>query len=174
MVKKNLFTGFTTTLFLIILIINCVIGYYSNAINSQLIIISFFATCVITYVNVILFKKTLRYQMSALLTSLLALIILVMITFSQSPRYTYIEAKDIVVNDLTDDSTFKYIDSSTKTIRSAQNLNFFINKGYVIHLLVNEESKSFFFNPINGNYIEILENVNITFSNQSVEKPPFF
>ncbi len=112
--------------------------------------------------------------MSALLTSLLALIILVMITFSQSPRYTYIEAKDIVVNDLTDDSTFKYIDSSTKTIRSAQNLNFFINKGYVIHLLVNEESKSFFFNPINGNYIEILENVNITFSNQSVEKPPFF
>lgn len=42
MVKKNLFTGFTTTLFLIILIINCVIGYYSNAINSQLIIISFF------------------------------------------------------------------------------------------------------------------------------------
>lgn len=156
MTYRKFAIGLTTVLYLIILAINCVSGYYSKGINSELITISFIAACMVTYGNIVLFRKN-RYLVIGLIFSFILLIALAMLTFSQSPKYTYNKAVDIILNDFTASDTVEYMNTEIKTMKSAQSLNYFINKGYIISVVINDRQTSFFFNPINGDYMEIFE-----------------
>ncbi|OBR67628.1 hypothetical protein A7K91_22380 [Paenibacillus oryzae] len=157
MKKRTLANVVCSLFFSIVLIINCVIAYQAAGINSELIVISFFAACMATYSNILLSRKKIIYHLSSLIGSLLLLIALIIITVNQMPRYTYNEATTMILHNLPENANVEAIHTKTKTMKSTKKLNYFLKRGYVINMQINNQKVSFFFNPINGTYMEINE-----------------
>ncbi|MCG8485707.1 MAG: hypothetical protein MJA31_20545 [Clostridia bacterium] len=91
--------------------------------------------------------------MITILVSVSLFIGLCLITYHQSPRYSYKKARDLVVNNLSREyESVRVIDVEIKKIKATQKLNYFIDKGYLIGVQKNNNIDFYFFNALNGQY----------------------
>jgi hypothetical protein len=130
-------------------------------VNSQIITTSFFVTAFFTLLFLFTpLKKALNihfYKINIIL-GVLIIVGLGLITLCQSPEYSYDSAEKIIINDLNDKNIeANPVEIEIKTIRTTENLNCFINKGYLFLFHIDEEEVCYFFDPVSGNY-HIIEN----------------
>ena len=143
-------------LMLIILIINIVIGISCAMVNSQIIATSFFVTAFFTLLFLFTtLKKDLNIHLYKINLTLGVLIIvgLSLITWYQSPEYSYDSAEKIIINDLIDENIeAKPVYVPIKSIETTESLNCFIGKVYLFLISIDEEDVYYYFNPVNGHY----------------------
>ena len=143
-------------LMLIILIINIVIGISCAMVNSQIIATSFLLTAFFTLlflftpINNFLNKHLYKINLTL---GVLIIVGLSLITWYQSPGYSYDSAEKIIINDLNDKNIeANPVEIEMKTIRTTEGLNCFINKGYLFLFHIDEEDVYYFFDPVSVNY----------------------
>lgn len=144
--------------FFLLFVVNCIITYLCVGITVFLIPIWIFS---FSFVQLLFTNshsnpfKNIKWKNQIAIG---ALILLCILTYSQSPQYTYESARSYLVQELKkEQSNVKAIDVEIPYIKATTKLNWLIDKGYYIGIKENEEISYYFFDPITGHFIKITE-----------------
>ena len=135
-----------------------IILYILSTIYHRVMCTSLLTIPIISCLTLILFSfkydNNKNQIIRLVICSLLVLIIVPILLFYNKPKYTYIEAKNIIYKTECKSKEVKFIDGKVNVIMT-NSPNIFIDKAYVIKTKVNSNIIEYIFDPINGSYSKI-------------------
>jgi len=135
-----------------------IILYILTTIYHRVMSTSLLTIPIISCLTLILFSfkhyNNKNHIIRLVICNLLVLIIVPILFFYNKPKYTYIEAKNIIYKTECKSKEVKFIDGKVNVIMT-NSPNIFIDKAYVIKTKVNSNIIEYIFDPINGSYSKI-------------------
>lgn len=152
--KTAVLKMFLIILVLINVILQVILFFYTKGINSQLLISILMVGCILLYNIVTLIKLNNRIPKVPLFVIGFFVFFLYLVTLVYSPRYTYNQAKTILLENFSNETEIKFVDLDVATINSEDPINLFIRKVYILGLTISSKDTFYLVNPYDGSITE--------------------
>lgn len=144
---------FFITVILINITLQCILYSYVKGINLHLLIGIFQVSSITLYSIIYLAKSREQSPKRHMITIAIFVIFLVAISIKYSPRITYDQAKNKVLENFSDDKKVQLIELEISTISSSEPMNIFISELYIFSVDTSSEILYYIVNPCDGSVI---------------------